>query len=78
MAYRLCDGTDPNLTRQVPEGEYDPAAMTLSAEWQHSARPGCVVILCQCRLYFDDAKRTVTYPHELLGQGMLPLFGDGA
>lgn len=71
MATRTCDGTDPNLTRQVHEVDYMPRQMTASPEWQATARPDCVVIRCQCGLVFDDTERLTTYPHEFLGQGAL-------
>lgn len=62
---RRCDGTDPNLTRQVPQAEFDAASppMTISHPWASRADPGTVVIMCQCGKVFDDARHLVTYPH---------------
>lgn len=48
---RHCDGTDPNLTRPVREGE-EP-----EGPWPDS-RP------CDCGLVFNDVYRLVIYPHE--------------
>lgn len=70
MAMARCDGTDPNLTRQVPV--FDPDTMHLAAAWQATAGPGMTVIQCQCGLYFDDVYRMRTYPHDFVGQLRLP------
>ena len=62
---RHCDGTDPNLTRDLQADEYDPDVHTLSP-WhtrQHGKR-GIMRINCQCGLRFDDVDCTVIYPHE--------------
>jgi hypothetical protein len=63
---RRCDGTDPNLTRQVPQATFDAASppVTISRPWAFRAEPGHVVICCQCGKVFDDVNRMVTYPHE--------------
>jgi hypothetical protein len=63
---RTCDGTDPNLTREIPATEYDAARHNLSP-WNSSAKPGIVVIQCACGLRFDDVKRMVIYPHVRVG-----------
>ena len=60
---RTCDGTDPNLTREIPEASFHADTMALSP-WNKSAKPGTVVIQCACGLRFDDVKRMVIYPHE--------------
>lgn len=49
---RTCDGTDPNLTRPILEGEE-------SGPW-----PGSVP--CDCGRTFDDVEYNVTYPHEYI------------
>lgn len=72
MAQARCDGSDPNLLRQVPEGDFDSAVMKLAGHWQATAEPGCVVIQCQCGLLFDDTYRMRSYPHEFFGQLRLP------
>ncbi len=59
---RTCEGSDPNLTRDMPAGEYDPARYALSP-WDAAARPGQRVIQCDCGLTFDDVGRMVTHPH---------------
>jgi hypothetical protein len=63
---RTCDGTDPNLTREIPATEYDAARHNLSP-WNQSAKPGTVIIQCSCGLRFDDVDRTVIYPHHPTG-----------
>jgi hypothetical protein len=63
---RHCDGTDPNLTRQVPYEDFDGEAMVINTTWKMIAQPGHIVINCQCGRYFDDATCTVLYPHALL------------
>lgn len=72
MAARRCDGTDPNLTRQVPGIVFDEAVMTLARNWAFTATDGNVVIQCQCGLVFDDVDRLAIYPHEFIGQQPLP------
>jgi hypothetical protein len=67
-----CDGTDENLTRQVRTEDFDPASMTQSRAWAMMARPGFIVVNCQCGLVFDDEDRARVYPHEFIGQGALP------
>lgn len=64
MAIRRCDGTDPNLTRQVPEEEFDQDTMTLNMLWKVIALPGHVIVNCQCGRVFDDVDRVVTHPHQ--------------
>lgn len=71
MVMRTCNGTDQNLTRQVPFGSYDAATMRESVPWRFTARPAHMVICCQCGMRFDDVDRMTTYPHELLGQAVL-------
>lgn len=46
---RHCDGKDPNLVRKVSDGAYIDGAY----------------VPCECCLHFDDAERSVVYPHEL-------------
>lgn len=73
MAMRRCNGTDNHLTRQVPDGKFDPDTMTVAAYWKSTALPGMTVIRCQCGAYFDDTQRATIYPHEFFGQGVLVL-----
>jgi hypothetical protein len=62
---RRCDGTDDNLTREVPVDEFDAATMTPSDGWDWRGRQhGTRVIRCHCGLAFDDENRLVTWPHE--------------
>jgi hypothetical protein len=70
---RICNGTDPNLTRTVLAEAFDPAVMTESPNWGFRAQDGQVVINCQCGEVFDDVGRMVTYPHQPIGQ---PLADD--
>jgi hypothetical protein len=63
---RTCDGTDPNLTREIPETSFHADTMVLSP-WNKSAKPGMAVIQCACGLRFDDVDRTVIYPHHPTG-----------
>lgn len=72
MAMARCDGTDPNLTRQVREADFDPAVMKAAEAWQGTAEPGNIVIQCQCGLFFDDVYRMRVYPHDFVGQLKLP------
>jgi hypothetical protein len=72
---RHCDGTDPNLTRQVHEVDFMPDRMTVAEEWAATARPHFVVIRCKCGFRFDDELRMTTYPHEYIGQKPLPFPG---
>ncbi len=67
---RTCDGKDPNLTRHLPEDDYDAGTMVL-APGNSLADPGEVIICCACGLAFDDVYRRVVWPHEYLGQGTL-------
>lgn len=65
---RRCDGTDPNLTREYTADSPDLASIdgaTISP-WDRAAKPGTVVTQCRCGLVFDDAQRSVIWPHELL------------
>lgn len=62
MGLRLCDGTDPNLTREISKIEFDPKTQTVSG-WG-AAHVGCVVIQCECGLRFNDEIRRVTWPHQ--------------
>jgi hypothetical protein len=59
---RTCNGSDDDLTHQIPVTAYDPSLHTLSS-WNRTARPGYVIIRCTCGLTFEDKDRTVTYPH---------------
>lgn len=61
---RRCDGSDPNLTRDVREGERP------SGPW-----PGSVP--CDCGLVFDDVERMVTYPHDFVRGGRPPVIITG-
>jgi hypothetical protein len=62
---RHCDGTDDNLTQTIPVGEFDPATMTLSVNWDRIAQHrGEHAIRCACGRSFDDVDRLVTWPHE--------------
>ena len=61
---RHCDGTDDNLTREIPSRDF-AAGMALSA-WDRMAKPGNRVIRCKCGLTFDDVDQRVNYPHELI------------
>lgn len=61
---RNCDGTDPNLTRDIPADQFDAATMTVSP-WDMAAKPGEVVINCQCHQVFDDDDHLTFYPHEV-------------
>jgi hypothetical protein len=63
---RHCDGSDDNLTREIPPGEFDAVVMTASVNWDRIGQRlhGNRVIRCSCGLSFDDADRKVTYPHE--------------
>ena len=63
---RHCDGTDPNLTKQVPAVDFDSDTMTVNTMWKVIAEPGMIVINCQCGKQFDDATCTVLYPHAPL------------
>jgi hypothetical protein len=56
---RRCDGTDPNLTRDVREGEQ-----------QRGPWPGTVP--CDCGRVFDDVDRLTIYPHSLVGGSPFP------
>ena len=71
---RRCDGTDPNLTREIPEAEYDPVQMIL-APWQSTAKPKTAVIQCQCAASFDDVKQRTIWPHKPVTPGSLPGLG---
>lgn len=51
---RRCDGTDPNLTRDVRDGE-EPRG-----PWAGS-------VPCDCGAVFDDVYRQVIYPHHPTG-----------
>lgn len=68
---RVCDGTDPNLTRHVQEDAFDPAVMTVSEAWAAMAEPGTVIIQCRCGRRFDDEQRMTVWPHEFIGQQAL-------
>jgi hypothetical protein len=57
---RHCDGTDPNLTMDVPESE---VGERLVSHWP-SRHPGHVVIACDCGRTFDDVDMMTTYPHR--------------
>jgi hypothetical protein len=62
---RRCDGTDDNLTREVPAAEFDAAVMTPSDNWDRIARRrGNRAIRCYCGLAFEDENRRVNWPHE--------------
>lgn len=62
---RHCDGSDDNLTREVPAEEFDPAVMTPSVNWDRIGQQrGIRIVRCTCGLVFDDAGRLVIYPHE--------------
>ncbi len=61
---RHCDGTDPNLTREIQQWQFDQPVMTVATAWQWAANPGHVIIQCQCGKIFDDVNHMVTYPHE--------------
>jgi len=73
---RHCDGTDPNLTRAIPLAAYGLAGDYTVSPWNGSARPGEVIVNCNCGLRFDDFDRQVIYPHQWLGGGAL-LYPDG-
>lgn len=60
---RICDGTDPNLTRYLPAAEYDATRHNLSP-WKRTGQPGEIVIQCDCGLTFDDVYREVIWPHH--------------
>jgi hypothetical protein len=62
---RHCDGTDPNLIREILASEYDPRRDTLSS-WDKAAPEGHHVICCRCGLEFDDVRRAVIWPHAAL------------
>jgi len=67
---RTCDGTDPNLTREIPLADYDPQQHRLSP-WTDIFRhpPDTVVICCDCGLTFNDAAQRVLHPHDPVGPG---------
>jgi hypothetical protein len=71
---RKCNGTDPALTRLVTVRDFDPMMMGLAPD-QDDARPGYVVVLCQCGAEVNDITQILTYPHDYLGQQPLPLPG---
>jgi len=62
---RRCDGSDPNLTRELTEAELiaRPQPPRLSP-WNSSAKPDHAVICCDCGLSFDDTFRLTRWPHE--------------
>jgi hypothetical protein len=57
---RRCDGTDVNLTREIPA---DEVGARLRSPWP-AGRPGFVTIACDCGRVFDDVGRLVTFPHQ--------------
>lgn len=66
---RHCDGTDPNLTRdlaQAEPGELKAGMSFVLSPWD-AGTAGGVVVNCNCGLVFDDAERRVVYPHEPVG-----------
>jgi len=66
---RLCDGSDPNLTREIPASAYNEVTETISPNWDRAlATPGVTrIICCNCGLQFDDEDRMVVYPHQFNG-----------
>ena len=70
---RHCDGTDPNLTRDIGNPPREVGTYTISP-WNDSARPGQLIINCQCGRSFDDVDRSVIYPHDSLGGGRAEVF----
>jgi hypothetical protein len=50
---RRCDGTDVNLIRAI-------RGMPDAVHWREQYVP------CDCGMTFDDVKRGVIYPHDLL------------
>jgi hypothetical protein len=68
---RLCDGSDPNLTREVPAAAYNPVTETVSPNWDKALGvPGVTrIICCNCGLEFNDEDRMVIYPHQYVHGG---------
>lgn len=61
---RRCDGTDNNLTRWVPDDDYNPATMTPSVIWDRPGQSPGRVIRCACGRAFDDMDRLTIWPHQ--------------
>jgi hypothetical protein len=63
MTIRKCDGSDPNLTRPLREGE------SQQGPWLGQAS-------CDCGSEFDDATWMVVWPHQEV-RGTRTLVGGG-